>query len=1765
MMIIYSEMPIQSHEPDTMPSFTSQLVNDLFDSYTQGPLFKGILGCKTVWGMMYLYKYATFPPRIQYVLDNVCKNDADRRLLADCARTTSVFRSPAAAMIKVATEPDSMLTSVHWDAFFEWVRARWREYVTGKAITDFGARIRYRRGKRYHYVDTPTVLHGDEPGWSYLSVRGRSMSEKAKAALAADGPLYVLREPARDEACEDDEEKLMKKRKAQAKCRQQDSMRANEARQKRASKKQKDKPVKPGVYITEADLDCPNVNHRKNRKAVLAMRPKDPVLVDKLKAAKLRSRETPVEQRFLKVLEQCDDDTTEVWRKCKIIDQGFNLPITVNVHEHSRTWLGELMSNLKEGIKEASLGFGDKLKPLMKVIKWSVMAIVGIAALRLIGGGARSILEMLGFVAPKHVSDAINGYADAVESRVGVARDQAVDVSVDIDGIIELVTALSFPMLFGGSMSTILKGNFKDFAGTFLKEIHKARTAPQGVETFIEVGLKCVNLLLRFICAVLKVDVVRLRRPLDEALATLRKDIEEVSCAFATGKFDSKPENLSRLVHMRERLAMFKESYTTVRSAQVSIQQMDRDLGRVMAAHAVQLHSLRGHRVQPVMTVFLGPPGLGKSTTMTQFVREVLAQVEPKMEEMSDAAMIYSKDTGQYWPGYNNQPGLILDDWLATVPNPTQENDASLVLKAVNPALFPLEMADVESKGKAFFNSKVIVATTNCTSLKDVEKTVLHVDALFRRLHHTYEMRLNPKYEKLVGVLNPSYSSKVITNSVADSSKYFLDRTKLEAYKAKKGKFPWEWWEVRQVKYTIGMMVPLSEWIPVRGLIMKVRKDLQTNKEIYEASATARPIVTDFSRPCTVDPSLYDDFDAYLDGTLDVESVGSSEISEGPICDQAKAEGKAQFHNVPPELFTHPMFHNDYDALMDELAPDTAAHKRNVDIANIVATFSVAFFSTLGIRILVDTIMKIVRSFGRTKKDKNIGTVKKLVAEMTDDEVGLMLKTANSIADQSYENPFANMPRNMRSAPQVLALHNSVYVIDQGGFYAIALGLCKRWFVLNTHCLKRLIKNGGECTIYNYRSRQEATKFSVADLLKFKQCADVTSDVAVLEIPTTSEVKDIMHLIITDADDVIVRNRTATLHVPIIGETGTGFSRHTSDRLLETCNVPIDSVYRDTLSKSFEMRGIATTNGDCGSPLVLNQGCESRFLIGIHSAGADKLAGSLGVAFSAKITQEKLQHMMHTASGQQKIVDQSGDHFPADGTNSFKYVRTLPMKEGTSSTPYSTLVRTRLWDRLQMFRWNPKNRSPARLWPFVKGEVKIYPMRRAVTIYGSQPVPMTDPNLKQACYTAFRKLRENLRGTQLRVLTFEEAVAGVPNDPYIKGIPRKTSPGHPYKLKYKSGKKEFFGKADEYDFSSAACAELRAEVEAILEDAKKGIRREHIFVDFLKDELRSEAKVQVGATRMISSAPVAYVIAFRMLFMDLCSKIQAFRIHTGTAIGVNVYSEWDAMVRHLTRLADKGFAGDFKEYDANQQEEGLKEVGVQMRSFYHDEYDLAREVLWMEVFNSKHLGGEGGGVSCTIYEWVKSLPSGHPATSIINSFYNITLFVLSFAKLTGKPVEAFWDHVSIMVYGDDNVVFPSAEISGVYNQDTIPAVMREYGMTYTGENKDGAALPPLRPIGDMTFLKRGFKHQDGKWTAPLELESILTQALYVPDKFREREIMAQNLEGMLREFAIHGKEVFDDYAPELCLAMQMEYQIAPDATPDCETYYGRALASENPW
>lgn len=584
---------------------------------------------------------------------------------------------------------------------------------------------------------------------------------------------------------------------------------------------------------------------------------------------------------------------------------------------------------------------------------------------------------------------------------------------------------------------------------------------------------------------------------------------------------------------------------------------------------------------------------------------------------------------------------------------------------------------------------------------------------------------------------------------------------------------------------------------------------------------------------------------------------------------------------------------------------------------------------------------------------------------------------------------------------------------------------------------------------------------------------------------------------------------------------------------------------------------INTKEGDCGSPfLVYDKGDESK-IASIHIAGS-KLGG-----YGCRVTREAVENALIMARGmsvdffledddigsaheiQKQFLFDCRPSIDMGGAGIICKAKPIPMASKTE------IVASPIYGRVNH---EPKTK-PALLHP-VRG---IDPMVNARWGYGLRHIQPISA-VFEACvdqYTAFI-FKNGSSDMNPRVLTFEEAVEGIPGDDFASSLNRSTSPGWPFRLIMKGqGKKEAFGFDGEFVYDNDMACKIKSVVDHIEALILSGKRPFVIFNHFLKDERRPIHKVDEGKTRLISSADVAFAIAIRKYTLMFSVWMSKGRLHNGIAVGVNPYTEWDI----LAQIHGGGsnnvalVAGDYSSYDKKLSPWFLRSISRAMDSFYNDEgqpSNLIRNALLEEICFSRHLCGDA------IYEWIGSNPSGNPLTAIVNSFANNVLlryaivvdhFGLDYFSYNGGGEYFDWyrdsleylksseDVVNITTYGDDNLI---SIIQGRgydhIGHSTFTRGLLTLGMTYTDEAK-GSTVMEKRNLREVTFLKRGFAQNYGpnrhRWLAPLDIDTIMESIQWTKRKDVLYDHWIDNVHHMIIELSAHGKDVFTRHSSHI--------------------------------
>jgi len=550
-----------------------------------------------------------------------------------------------------------------------------------------------------------------------------------------------------------------------------------------------------------------------------------------------------------------------------------------------------------------------------------------------------------------------------------------------------------------------------------------------------------------------------------------------------------------------------------------------------------------------------------------------------------------------------------------------------------------------------------------------------------------------------------------------------------------------------------------------------------------------------------------------------------------------------------------------------------------------------------------------------------------------------------------------------------------------------------------------------------------------------------------------------------------------------------------------------------------------TRVGDCGNLLwVADSSTPIPYIVSMHVAGNNSNVG-MGITLTKEMVRVYLDAIVEEeidALKEESLVSlQSGD---------FGY-QVLREEKAINNSPHHNLIKAETFG--QIF---PTTKVLSMLRPTEIDGVLIDPMEVARSKYGKTQQLFDLDRLDAVAEHVSHKIVSNMGDYSVpEVWSKVEAVKGREDVPRM---PIKTSCGWPLNIEHK-GKSDFFGSGEELNFTSKCCQELFSDIDRQILLILSGGSPEHVFMDFLKPETREYEKYKKGATRMISAGPLDLAIITRMYFGSLLSETSKSRVQNGFALGVNPYKEWGMVYHKHTRKSRGRYSldGDYANYDGSQEAELIMRFKVFVRMFYYNgtaEEHKVRDWVIDRLARSIHIVNVDG--VAYVYVWEGSNSSGGVLTTLLNMFLNHLAITYGYS-VNLQPVKGsgynfgFTDCMDITVFGDDNLISVAESLAKRVLPRDFAAALTAVGLKYTGADKKELGSE-YKSITDCTFLKRGISYSPEYVAAPLELASIF-QPLNWCSKTATIEERRLVIESVLGELALHGKEVYDHWAPKV--------------------------------
>lgn len=292
-----------------------------------------------------------------------------------------------------------------------------------------------------------------------------------------------------------------------------------------------------------------------------------------------------------------------------------------------------------------------------------------------------------------------------------------------------------------------------------------------------------------------------------------------------------------------------------------------------------------------------------------------------------------------------------------------------------------------------------------------------------------------------------------------------------------------------------------------------------------------------------------------------------------------------------------------------------------------------------------------------------------------------------------------------------------------------------------------------------------------------------------------------------------------------------------------------------------------------------------------------------------------------------------------------------------------------------------------------------------------------------------------------------------------------------------------------------------------------------------KDELRKAEKVDKPRTFRVM--PLQHIVTTKMLLGNLLVHVRKNMWTNGIAIGINPYKDWDRLYKLMKEQAVL-FDIDFGEWDGSlnpQLQDALTDIIMEL---YKGEKPELLKVILDSIIRTAVL------IADELMLTTHSMPSGTWVTALFNSLYNKMIsamaFYVAYKEDKGKePTVKEFRKLLDWAMGDDKLCGAPKEYAHLFNALTVKKVAEDLGMTCTTGGKNEIVVGDV-PLEDITFLKRHFRwHTElKKFVGPLSLDTLFNTVQWYDSKKDFDVVMSGKAISVQTEAYLHHPRLRDD-------------------------------------
>lgn len=1087
-------------------------------------------------------------------------------------------------------------------------------------------------------------------------------------------------------------------------------------------------------------------------------------------------------------------------------------------------------------------------------------------------------------------------------------------------------------------------------------------------------------------------------------------------------------------------------------------------------------------RDEPICFVFEGEAGSGKSWLMNSFVALLK---ESGMTTICHSVPA-SEDGKDFYDDYENQDVFVMDD-----VGQQGKSQWRYLINYVSPVKYPLPCATAAKKNTKFFNSKVVLCTTNhfmdLTGFTSSD-CISEPEALYRRAHVIRVNRGNSEhfsqdlaYYKFDHIGSKHWENKFI-NHTAVNVPNGLETTfsTADALRSDNPKRILQW------LYTVFKHV--------------MRAETANNKQMVMTEDDFRDIIRSVERP----------FDAFQD-------ANDQWLPESGWCDFNYA--KHLMRSLAPTSLLNCNINRD-----DSLA------KRYLDVAKEFVTYYVNLIAECmrqHIPVVQDFITEVVSVLKETTtvtlqslfSSKVIGTVLLIfmlgyICDYFFGETETAKLPTPEFSKDTVKD-FREMDKRMFFGPQ-----SNEVKLQHDEWAAIIRSFCKTLILKHevdatldehTQCIvsgKRILLpahldiGNRFVDLYNswahYRERHVEIENVQLRLVK----RYLLHDLAIYEIKNTVPIyklnKQIFMNGATNAKDWYLINSCGVL--PVVYDNDVT----RNDEPVHYSNVygrfehPVNGGFYTPY----------TASGACGTVLA----APGVGIIGFHVAGNATMG--FCVQPPCDIMNEIRDLMMQTPHAQDFSIDTriienfSGVRLRYEGK--VDQIRTLGATSLVPS-PLHVSICPQMQELIADIESEAPKYTPT---PVEKVDVKSPPN------FNSRGTPAQ--TLKYLSRKAFMRqgrvtnkemefMKEYLRSIMIRFSDLDDEEVAFGGD-FVPALNKDSSNGYGCLKK----------KEDYFDFENKIIKQEAYDlINRVSNNAKNNV---YDYDDFMcretfKDELRKSTKVDEPRTFRVM--PLGHIWWTKKIFGQLLAHFKNTRMETGISVGYNPYKDADALAKKLLKCSKTGDA-DFGKWDGTILAALMYVIIDVFSEFYDGENRHMIEWLANTIANSFVL------VNDEIYATTHGLPSGTWLTLLINCLLNKCLTALVIYRFKPNPTVHDVQSVVDFVTGDDKVFGAPEELAPYFNLLNIKEVAESLGMDCTNGDKTKIERDS-QEFSKLTYVKRHFRKHPvlQRFIGCLSLDTILNTLQWVDSHKEDTHVsMVGKMKSMQIEAYLHSPALF---------------------------------------